>query len=54
MARALDMFIVEGIYTSIPLHKRIINDPDFRAGRVDTSFMDRFMAPPKERERGAA
>jgi acetyl-CoA carboxylase biotin carboxylase subunit len=54
MTRALDMFIVEGIYTSIPLHKRIIADADFRAGRVDTSFMDRFMAPPKERERGAA
>jgi acetyl-CoA carboxylase biotin carboxylase subunit len=44
MSRALDMFIVEGIYTSIPLHKRIMKDPDFVAGNFDTKFMDRFLA----------
>ncbi len=44
MARALDMFVVEGIFTSIPLHKRIMADPDFRAGRIDTKFMERFLA----------
>ena len=44
MARALDMFVVEGIYTSIPLHKRIMADPDFRAGNIDTKFMERFLA----------
>ena len=44
MARALDMFIVEGIYTTIPLHRRIMQDPDFRAGRFDTQFMERFLA----------
>jgi acetyl-CoA carboxylase, biotin carboxylase subunit len=44
MSRALDMFIVEGIYTSIPLHRRIMQDPDFRAGNFDTKFMDRFLA----------
>jgi len=43
MSRALDMFIVEGIYTSIPLHKRIMRDPDFIAGRFDTKFMERFL-----------
>ena len=32
MARALEMFIVEGIFTTIPLHRRILTDPDFRAG----------------------
>ncbi len=47
MKRALDMFIVEGIHTSIPLHQRIMNDPDFVAGRFDTKFMERFMAPPR-------
>jgi acetyl-CoA carboxylase biotin carboxylase subunit len=47
MQRALDMFIVEGIYTSIPLHKKILADPDFRAGNYDTKFMERFM-PKKE------
>jgi acetyl-CoA carboxylase biotin carboxylase subunit len=43
MRRALDMFIVEGIYTSIPLHKRILQEPDFVAGNFDTKFMERFM-----------
>ena len=38
MSRALDMFVVEGIYTSIPLHRRIMADPDFRAGNFDTKF----------------
>ena len=43
MARALEMFIVEGIYTSIPLQRKIVADPDFLAGDVDTKFMERFM-----------
>jgi len=37
------MFVVEGIYTSIPLHRRIMADPDFRAGNFDTSFMERLL-----------
>jgi acetyl-CoA carboxylase, biotin carboxylase subunit len=44
MSRALDMFVVEGIHTSIPLHKRIMADEDFRAGNFDTKFMERFLA----------
>jgi acetyl-CoA carboxylase biotin carboxylase subunit len=43
MRRALDMFIVEGIHTSIPLHKRILQEPEFVAGNFDTKFMERFM-----------
>jgi acetyl-CoA carboxylase biotin carboxylase subunit len=43
MRRALDMFIVEGIHTSIPLHKRILQEPDFVAGNFNTKFMERFM-----------
>lgn len=43
MQSSLDMFIVEGIKTSIPLQKRILQDPDFRAGRLSTRFMDRFL-----------
>jgi acetyl-CoA carboxylase, biotin carboxylase subunit len=39
MRRALDMFVVEGIYTTIPLHRRIMLDPDFIAGKFDTSFL---------------
>jgi acetyl-CoA carboxylase biotin carboxylase subunit len=41
---ALDGFVVEGIKTTIPLHKRIINDPDFIAGRFDTHFLERSSA----------
>src|SRR5690242_4427359 len=44
MSRALEMFIIEGIYTTIPLHRRILADPDFRAGNVDTTFIERFLA----------
>jgi acetyl-CoA carboxylase biotin carboxylase subunit len=43
MQRALQMFIVEGIHTSIPLHQRILADPDFQAGNFDTNFVTRFM-----------
>ena len=44
MARALEMFIVEGIYTTIPLHRKILADPEFRAGHTDTGFIERFLA----------
>jgi acetyl-CoA carboxylase, biotin carboxylase subunit len=42
MQRALDMFVVEGIYTSIPLHQRIMADPDFVLGNLDTRFIERL------------
>ena len=42
MERALEMFIVEGVRTSIPLHQRIMKEPDFLAGRLDTGFMERY------------
>ncbi|MGD0199553.1 MAG: acetyl-CoA carboxylase biotin carboxylase subunit [Bryobacteraceae bacterium] len=42
MKRALEMFVVEGIYTSIPLHQRILSDPDFLSGNFDTNFVKRF------------
>jgi len=43
MQRALSMFIVEGIHTSIPLQQKILADPDFQAGNFDTNFIKRFM-----------
>ena len=46
MARALEMFVIEGIRTSIPLQRKILADPDFRAGRYDTHFMERFLRQP--------
>ena len=51
MQRSLDVMVVEGIKTNIPLHRRILDDPDFVAGRFDTSFMERF-APAEEDGRG--
>jgi acetyl-CoA carboxylase biotin carboxylase subunit len=39
MRRALSMFVVEGIHTTIPLHERIMENPDFIAGNFDTSFL---------------
>ena len=48
MLRALDFFVVEGIKTSIPLHKQILADPEFRAGRLTTRFLPEFL----ERRKG--
>ena len=42
--RALDLFVIEGIKTTIPMHRRILDDPDFREGRLSTRFMERFAA----------
>ncbi|HTS58098.1 MAG TPA: acetyl-CoA carboxylase biotin carboxylase subunit [Terriglobales bacterium] len=53
MARALEMFIVEGIYTTIPLHRRILADPDFRAGKIDTTFISRLLETHEPAEAGA-
>ncbi|HKV95636.1 MAG TPA: acetyl-CoA carboxylase biotin carboxylase subunit [Candidatus Angelobacter sp.] len=44
MQRALEMFIVEGIYTTIPLHRRILADPEFQAGNIDTKYVERLLA----------
>jgi acetyl-CoA carboxylase, biotin carboxylase subunit len=49
MSRALEMFVVEGIFTSIPLHRRIFQDEEFRNGQFDTKFMERFFEREKER-----
>jgi len=43
MARALEMFIIEGVSTGIPIHQKIMADADFRAGKFDTHFLRRFI-----------
>jgi acetyl-CoA carboxylase biotin carboxylase subunit len=43
MRRALEMFVVEGIKTSIPLHQRILADAEFEAGRLDTHFLEHLL-----------
>jgi acetyl-CoA carboxylase biotin carboxylase subunit len=52
MRRTLDMTVIEGIRTSVPLHLKILNEADFQAGRLSTSFMDRFM--PKQKKSSLA
>jgi len=42
MERALDMMVVEGIKTTIPLHKKIMADERFRRGEFSTKFMEEF------------
>ncbi len=44
MKRALGEFVIEGIKTTIPLHRRILEDPDFQKGHVSTTFLERFLA----------
>jgi acetyl-CoA carboxylase biotin carboxylase subunit len=43
MTRALEMFIIEGVATGIPVHLKIMADPDFRSGEFDTHFLRRFI-----------
>jgi acetyl-CoA carboxylase biotin carboxylase subunit len=42
MRRTLELTVIEGIKTSIPLHLKILSDPDFAAARINTAFMDRY------------
>ena len=42
MRRALDMFVVEGIYTTMPLHHQILANEDFLVRRLDTQFLGRL------------
>ncbi len=43
MRRALEMFAVEGIKTSIPLHRRILADAEFVSGKFDTHFIEKLV-----------
>ncbi len=43
MARALDEYIIEGIKTTIPFHKRIMANKDFIEGNIDTQFIEKMV-----------
>lgn len=45
MRRALDMFLVDGIHTTIPLHRRIMEDEEFIRGDIDTKYLERLLCP---------
>jgi acetyl-CoA carboxylase biotin carboxylase subunit len=51
MRRTLEMTVIEGIKTTIPLHLKILAEPDFQGGRLSTSFMDRFQPPARKGDR---
>ncbi|HEV2290355.1 MAG TPA: acetyl-CoA carboxylase biotin carboxylase subunit [Gemmatimonadales bacterium] len=41
MRRALDEFVLAGVPTSIPFHRRLLADPAFQRGEIDTQFLER-------------
>lgn len=46
MVRALDEFVIEGVHTTIPFHRQLMNNADFRAGKFDTKFLETFKLEP--------
>jgi len=54
MRRTLEMTVIEGIKTSLPMHLKVLAEPDFVAGRLSTAFMDRFAAASTARKLAAA
>ncbi len=44
MLRALDEYVIGGIRTNLDLFRRLLRDPDFRAARIDTGYLDRLLA----------
>jgi len=43
MRRTLEMTVIEGIKTNVALHLKVLAEPDFQAGRLNTAFMNRFV-----------
>jgi acetyl-CoA carboxylase biotin carboxylase subunit len=43
MRRSLEFMVIEGIHTNIPLHRQIVNDPDFMRGNIHTGLLDRLL-----------
>lgn len=52
MLRALDEYVIGGIRTNLILFRRILNDEDFRAARIDTGYLDRLLAQKKRESSG--
>jgi acetyl-CoA carboxylase, biotin carboxylase subunit len=46
LRRALAEYVVGGIETTIPLHQRLVDEPDFRRGDYDIHWLERFLARP--------
>ena len=54
MRRALEMFTVDGIHTTIPLHKRILEDDEFVRGALDTKYLERLLRPSDTTQRASS
>ena len=50
MKRALDEFVIEGIKTTIPFHRQLMDHPDYLAGNYTTAFMNDFVMDPEPEE----
>jgi acetyl-CoA carboxylase biotin carboxylase subunit len=50
MKRALDEFVVEGVKTTIPFHRQLMDHPDYLAGNYTTKFMEDFVLQPEQEE----
>jgi acetyl-CoA carboxylase biotin carboxylase subunit len=50
MMRALNEYVIEGIKTNIPFHRRVLADPRFIAGQYDTRIVDQILNPPVPEE----
>ncbi len=50
MKRALDEFVIEGVKTTIPFHRQLMENPDYIAGNYTTAFMDTFIMKPEEND----
>jgi acetyl-CoA carboxylase biotin carboxylase subunit len=48
MKRALDEFVIEGVKTTIPFHRQLMDDPDYIAGDYTTKFMEDFVMKPED------
>jgi acetyl-CoA carboxylase biotin carboxylase subunit len=44
LGRALEEFVVDGVDTTLPLHRRILDEPDFIEGRYDIHWLEQFLA----------
>jgi acetyl-CoA carboxylase biotin carboxylase subunit len=53
MRRALDEYVVEGIKTNIPFHKRVLASESFRSGKYDTRIVDQILAADREAAAGS-
>jgi acetyl-CoA carboxylase biotin carboxylase subunit len=50
MKRALDEFVIEGIKTTIPFHRQLMDHPDYLAGNYTTKFMEDFVMDEKYKD----